>query len=186
MKHGHFLIMGGFTYFDGEVESVLDFNQFCRLLGSDNRTPEISFPTITAEEIQDKTRGDFLSKAIVVLQSLWFIVHCSARGIQGIALTELEVVTLALASLNGGMYYFWWDKPLGVKEPIKLYRKGKEPAEKIIGDWQERNVSCATFCKYSKPCIITGAHSDFFARQLGSETCPLSFSTLVFLTRSST
>ena len=86
-------------------------------------TSKIAFPTITAAEIHDEGRGDFLSKAItiVILQSIWFITQCIARGVEGIALTELELVTLALASLNGLMYYFWWDKPLGVKEPIKLY-----------------------------------------------------------------
>jgi len=140
--------MGGFTYFDGEIESVLDFNQFCRLLGSEDGMPQISFPIITAAEIQDKSRGDFLSKTIVILQSLWFIIHCIARGKQGLALTELELVTLALASLNGVMYYFWWDKPLGINEAIKLYRKGKEPAEKIMGDWLERRVSFSTFSTF--------------------------------------
>ena len=104
--------MGGFTYFDGEVKSVRNFNQFCMLvLGSGNRTLEISFSIITAEEIQDKTRGDFLSKVIVVFQSLQFIGNRTACGIQGLALTEFEPVTLALASLKGAMYVFWWHKP---------------------------------------------------------------------------
>jgi len=144
--------MGGFTYFDGEIERALDFDDFRMLLGIPGGPPfrrflglsfyprwseepgqsKISFPTITAAEIQDKARGDFLSKAIVILQSIWFIVQCIARGKQGLALTELELVTLALASLNGVMCYFWWDKPLGVKEPVKLYRKGREPAERVL------------------------------------------------------
>ena len=148
------MIMGGFTYIDGGVESVLDFDNFRRLLGIDfsdwqrNRPgpPLISFPTISTAEIHDKARGDFLSKAIVILQSLWFIIQCVARGKQGLALTELELVTLALASLNGVMYFFWWDKPLGVKEPIKLYRKGQEPAEMIIpGERSEHDVSVVIF-----------------------------------------
>lgn len=150
--HGHFMIMGGFTYIDGGVESVLDFDGFRMLLGMDfSARPqipsEISFPMITAAEIHDKARGDFLSKAIVVLQSLWFILQCVARGKQGLALTELELVTLALASLNGVMYFFWWDKPLGVREPIKLYRKGQEPAETIIpGELSEHMVSITGLC----------------------------------------
>jgi len=104
--HAHFLIMGGFTYFNGEIKTVPDFHEFCDLL----RTPQISFPTITAE-IRDKARGDFLSKAIVILQS---------------------ISNLLPLSLNGVMYYFWWDKPLAVNEPVTLYRKGHEPAERVI------------------------------------------------------
>ena len=147
--HGHFLIMGGFSLVKDGVETVLDYDSFLELLdkktvrrfrdGRRFREPcEIAFPMITAEEIQDKARGDFLSKVIVILQSLWFIVQCIARGKQGLALTELELVTLALASLNGVMYYFWWDKPLGVKEPVRVYPKGERPAEKVIdmaGRW---------------------------------------------------
>ena len=149
--HGHFLIMGGFSLVRGGVETVLDYESFFELLKiktaytSEERRRkryrprfqepfEIAFPTITAAEIHDKARGDFLSKAIVILQSLWFIVQCIARGKQGLALTELELVTLALASLNGVMYYFWWDKPLGVKVPVKVYAigAGERPAEKVV------------------------------------------------------
>jgi len=143
--------MGGFSLVKDGVETLLDYESFCELLKIKtaytiytkeqpyrNYQPRfqepfaIAFPTITAAEIHDKARGDFLSKAIVILQSLWFIVQCIARGKQGLALTELELVTLALASLNGVMYYFWWDKPLGVKEPVRVYPKGERPAEKFI------------------------------------------------------
>ena len=142
--------MGGFTYFDGEIERVLGFDDFRRLLriphSSNTEPPQISFPTITAAEIQDKARGDFLSKAIAFLQSIWFIVQCVARGKGGLALTELELVTLALASLNGVMYYFWWDKPLGVNEPVKLYRKGQEPVERVIKVTQQVGSAMFPIC----------------------------------------
>jgi hypothetical protein len=35
----------------------------------------------------------------------------------------LELVTLALASLNAVTYAIWWHKPLGVQEPIQVYLK---------------------------------------------------------------
>jgi len=38
-----------------------------------------------------------------------------------LTLTELELVTLALASLNAITYVFWWQKPLGVQVPIRIY-----------------------------------------------------------------
>ena len=48
-------------------------------------------------------------------------MQCIARFKQNLALTELEVVTLALASLNAIMSFFWWNKPLGLTVPIKVY-----------------------------------------------------------------
>src|SRR6266540_6176813 len=148
-----------FTYDDEEREKVLEFWEFQKLLGlpfhehyyrwQDLKTaqaPQIAFPTITAAEICDKARGDFLSTAIVILQMLWFIIQCIARSKQGLALTELELVTLALASLNGVVYFLWWNKPLGVNEPVKLYRRGKGPAEMLIGEEGSRDdVSTAIF-----------------------------------------
>jgi len=40
-----------------------------------------------------------------------------------LALTELELVTLALACLNAATFAIWWHKPLGVQEPVKIYLK---------------------------------------------------------------
>jgi len=57
---------------------------------------------------------------------------------------SIELITLALASLNGMMYFFWWDKPLGVNEPVKLYRDGHEPPKKFLGEaGSEHDVSIA-------------------------------------------
>ena len=92
-------------FYSGEV---LSFEQFQELV----RDPEISTINIDAEEIKDKSKGDLLSKTIAILQTTWFIIQCIARGAQGLALTELELVTIALASLNAITYFFWWDKPL--------------------------------------------------------------------------
>ena len=142
--------MGGFKLVRADDEVLLDDESFCNVLGMREHgarvkprfgeTPEIAFPVITAAEIRDRGRGDFLSKAIAILQSIWFIVQCIARGVEGLALTELELVTLALASLTGLMYYFWWDKPLGVMEPIRVYTVNMDPPKKIV-DGEELRVS---------------------------------------------
>ena len=79
------------------------------------------FPAITAAEIRDRSKSDALSKFIAILQTTWFILQCIARGHQRLAVTELELVTLALASLNGITYAFWWHKPLCVEEPVRIY-----------------------------------------------------------------
>ena len=42
---------------------------------------------------------------------------------QRLALTELELVMLVLASLNVVTFAIWWHKPLGVQEPVKIYVK---------------------------------------------------------------
>jgi hypothetical protein len=147
--HGHFLQMGGFTLVSDKIdrfkeqeppgwmstpadwdsynESVrqrelcqfgtLTLERFKELV----RDRNITLPAITSAQIQDRSKGDALSKLLAMLQTSWFILQCIARGSQGLALTELELVTLAMASLNAITYVFWWSKPLGVQEPVNVY-----------------------------------------------------------------
>ncbi|KAF8169395.1 hypothetical protein BJ912DRAFT_1067185 [Pholiota molesta] len=115
--HGYFIQMGGFMLFDGTVKKgVLSFAHFESLLHQE----EIPFPEVTEEEIQDRSKGDWLSKGLVVGQTAWFIAQFVARLVQGLTVTELELVTLAFAALNGFMYFFWWNKPLDVRSPIAI------------------------------------------------------------------
>ena len=124
--HAFFLIMGGFTlHKGGKPVRILEANELEEL----SEAGKIEWPTITEEEIADRSKGDYLYKAIVLFQTTWFIIQCITRGAYGLAVTELEVVTLAFATLNGIIYYFWWDKPLDVRCSIAV-RLLKDDVEK--------------------------------------------------------
>ena len=115
--HAFFLIMGGFTLHEGgNPVRILGARELEEL----SEVGKIEWPTITKDEIADRSKGDYLSKTIVLFQTTWFIAQCIARGVYGLAVTELEVVTLAFATLTGVIYYFWWDKPLDVRCSIPV------------------------------------------------------------------
>ena len=127
MAHGHLLVMGGimvvdptFQYDKSKIPNgqVLTPDLYKELTSGNT---SFKLPKITEAEISDKSKGDFLSKLIAILQTTWFILQCIARGHQQLALTELELVTLSLASLNAITYVFWWHKPLGVQDPVRVY-----------------------------------------------------------------
>lgn len=75
---------------------------------------------ITPERIQDKSKGDALSKGFVILQTCWFILQCLARAVESLPSTELEVVTVALAAVNIFTHFCWLHKPLNVHYPIPV------------------------------------------------------------------
>ncbi|KAK0209960.1 hypothetical protein DFS33DRAFT_1289497 [Desarmillaria ectypa] len=75
---------------------------------------------ISAETIEDKSKGDALSKTISIVQIAWFIAQCVARAIQNLPITLLELCTLAFAGLSIITYCLWWYKPLNVKYHISL------------------------------------------------------------------
>ncbi|KAH9952477.1 hypothetical protein BC827DRAFT_1380301 [Russula dissimulans] len=119
LTHGFFAIMGGFMEYEGNrpIRVLLP-----RELASYSLTGNGNFPRISKMEIQDRSKGDFISKAVVILQTSWFVLQCIARGAQGLSITELELATIAFAGLNLVIYLLWWDKPLNVQYGVRVYK----------------------------------------------------------------
>ena len=110
--------MGGFMLMDGdERKGVLTPDKLRDLL----QEGEIAFPSITEKEIKDRSKADGLAKGILVLQTTWFIAQCISRSAQGLVITEIELITLAIAALNGLLYFLWWNKPLGVQCCVPVF-----------------------------------------------------------------
>ena len=87
-----------------------------------------SFTVLTEEEINDKGKSDWLAKSLVLLQTSWFVMQCIARAIEHLPVTHLEIVTLAYAAINFVIYIFWWNKPLNVSQPVRVFRKSEPSA----------------------------------------------------------
>ena len=130
--------MGGFHLFKRSSEeksgtqsiSQEDDYPLHPLLASDLTHDDIySFAMPTEAEIKDKGKSDWLAKSLVLLQTSWFVIQCIARGIKHLPVTHLEIVTLAYAAMNFVIYVFWWNKPLNVNRPVRVFRKsaGEEP-----------------------------------------------------------
>ena len=116
--HGYFIQMGGFMLYKGnDPKGVLSPERFSELLTAG----KIEFPTVTEEEIEDRSKADGFSKTIALGQTLWFVAQCLARPAQHLDLTLIELLTLSLAVLNGMMYFLWWHKPLDVRCPFRVY-----------------------------------------------------------------
>ena len=104
--------------YEGNVaKGVLSPERFSKLLGAE----KIEFPTVTVEEIEDRSKSDGFSKTIALGQTLWFVAQCIARRVQHLDLTLIELLTLSLAVLNGLMYFLCWHKPLDVRCPVRIY-----------------------------------------------------------------
>ena len=90
-----------------------------------------TFTMPTEAEIKDRGKSDWLAKSVVLLQTSWFVIQCIARGIEHLPVTHLEIVTLAYAAMNFVIYVFWWNKPLNINRPVRVFRKlgESEPSE---------------------------------------------------------
>ncbi|KAG2356390.1 hypothetical protein BDR07DRAFT_1339854 [Suillus spraguei] len=110
--HSFFVLMGGFMlYVDGKPYHTLQPDQLIKLI----RAGCIDAPTLTANQIHDRSKGNAISKGLVILQVAWFVMQLITRAIYHLETTELEVGTLAFAVLNFLTYAVWWNKPLDVQ-----------------------------------------------------------------------
>ena len=116
--------------FEGEdAKGVLSAEKLNELL----EAKKIDFPTVTVEEIEDRSKADGFSKAIALGQTLWFVVQCIARRAEDLDITPVELLALSLAVLNGAMYFLWWHKPLDVRCPVRVHLLNRldEPNEAV-------------------------------------------------------
>ncbi|KAG1721666.1 hypothetical protein EDB19DRAFT_1859686 [Suillus lakei] len=130
--------MGGFMlYVNGEPYHTLEPNHILRLI----REGFIEAPKLTGKQINDKSKGNVISKGLIILQVAWFVMQLIARAIYHLETTQLEVGTLAFAVLNFLTYAVWWNKPLGVRCPYPVYWKSTESPESYFTDVDESHHS---------------------------------------------
>ncbi|KAF7369949.1 hypothetical protein MSAN_00624700 [Mycena sanguinolenta] len=111
-----FFCMGGFVSSAGHPIATK------KQLEDTDLGPEFqkAIQNVNEEDIKDRSKGDALSKGVALLQGLWFILQCFARAHQRLAITQLEVATLAFAVMNIFIWLLWWNKPLDVQRPIVI------------------------------------------------------------------
>jgi hypothetical protein len=110
--------MGGFVlYVDGESQATLTPRELHRLFSRGF----VQMPTITEADIEDRSKGDVISKCVAILQLVWFIIQLIARYAQGLPVTLLEIDTLGVAALACIAYGFWWKKPKDIGRPYIIH-----------------------------------------------------------------
>ncbi|KAF9457847.1 hypothetical protein BDZ94DRAFT_1272093, partial [Collybia nuda] len=116
MVHGFFMSMGGFVKAHGYTLRPIASHDI-----EPGGTVDVSsIFDIDVEEIVDRSKGDEITKGLALLQTGWFVIQCIARAHQHLPLTELEIVTLAFATLNIVIRLVWWQKPLDVRYPVRI------------------------------------------------------------------
>ncbi|KAF5332346.1 hypothetical protein D9758_016936 [Tetrapyrgos nigripes] len=112
ITHGFFISMGGFVTRQGHHPITLPSQLTEEIL--------LDIKATKVQDIEDKSKGDAVSKGLALLQTSWFLVQILTRAIQHLPITELEIATVAFAILNLLMYGLWWFKPLDVQRPIMI------------------------------------------------------------------
>ncbi|KAB5570440.1 hypothetical protein GE09DRAFT_707761 [Coniochaeta sp. 2T2.1] len=115
IEHAFYADSGGF---------VVDFRGYDLLLVSSAKQLEylvrngyIAMPSLTCDDIRDKSRADGMSKLVICVQAGWLVLQVLGRAVQRLAITPLELATLSVVGCSFTTLWFWRRKPLDVGEP---------------------------------------------------------------------
>ncbi len=75
-------------------------------------------PSISGDDIEDKSKANTVAKTIVCVQAGWFLFQSLARVQQRLPLSLLELHTLIHIICAFCVYALWWKKPYDVERPI--------------------------------------------------------------------
>ncbi len=92
----------------------------------------IPLPKVSAEELNDRSKGDALVKGLAVLHITWLVIQIIARASERLAITQLEITVLALAACALLTYFLLWHKPQDVKVPSYIDIPGTLSREQIV------------------------------------------------------
>ncbi|EIW74610.1 hypothetical protein CONPUDRAFT_77893 [Coniophora puteana RWD-64-598 SS2] len=125
--HSFYAYMGGFmVYHDGKPWRTITPPRLLEAVRSGNISPI----RLAKKEIDDTSKGNFISKGLAVLQVTWFCMQLAARRRHGLGIIPLEVGTAGFAVLCCISYALWWDKPLNVGHPRRLeWKTGTPPGD---------------------------------------------------------
>ncbi|KAF9060723.1 hypothetical protein BDP27DRAFT_1452553, partial [Rhodocollybia butyracea] len=147
-SHAFFALMGGFVLYEGkELICVLRVmphditredekgNKIAQCLaGAAYNNSELDDRSllahadfighITEDEVKDRSHSDGFSKFVAVAQTTWLFVQLLGRVAEELPATELEIMTTSFSFMNVLLYFFWWNKPQGVRCPIRIQRLG--------------------------------------------------------------
>jgi hypothetical protein len=114
--------MGGFV-----IQSDVDDTQHQRVspkkLFGMFKTGALPWPECTDDEIEDRSKADWLVKTIGLIQIFWFITQIIGRWAQGLAVTTLEIFTLGIVICTAIIFLACWKKPFDVQVPIVIHTK---------------------------------------------------------------
>lgn len=81
----------------------------------------MDLPELECSDIDDRSKANWFTKSIAVVQITWFTMDFLGRSIQRLPITTLELFTLGIVLCAVLTYVFWWEKPFDIQRPIILH-----------------------------------------------------------------
>ena len=141
LRHGFFVNMGGFHLRSPDYPPFpINSRQLHYLI----EQKHISYPQIEENQIRDRNKVDGVLRLIALVQTLLFVVNSLTRVFQQLAITALELSTLAFVVMSIATTVFWFQKPADVQE--RMFLETETPIATILAN---RNVPSGAVYSYT-------------------------------------
>ena len=127
--HGFYAIMGGFqvdiSNFDSErpITRCLRPHILLDLADEEN----LYKLNVAGADLSDKSKFDVLGSTIACGQALWFCAQSVARVRQGLAISLLEISTVAHVTMSVFTLILWWQKPQSINRGHVILHEPRLP-----------------------------------------------------------
>ena len=151
MRHAFYADMGGFRLRERSGKEYLTRAWHINYLV---KHEYIDIPTITVEEIKDKSKSDSFTKTLACLQIAWLAAQCIGRATQGLPVTTLEIATLCFVPPTVATFCLWLHKPfdVGISTVIRLDCDVAEiNVEELLPAYMEAHPTWVQFTADGKP-----------------------------------
>lgn len=124
LEHSYYAQMGGLVYQDRACRTRKSYIALtARKLGphfiwSDSNAPHpLEHCVLRKEDIEDKSKANWLVKGFAVLQITWIILSVIVRHINELPISQIEIATIAFSVMAIFIYLVNWWKPKDISQP---------------------------------------------------------------------
>ncbi|KAH8903914.1 hypothetical protein BR93DRAFT_870825, partial [Coniochaeta sp. PMI_546] len=114
LTHAFLLKMGGFSLTTANGERFRPSVEHFLVLA---KTGQIAVPELPSEDIEDKSKADWIAKGLAVFQILRFALSLLSRVSGNLPISTLELFTVVIIFYTFLTYICWWHKPKDVNLP---------------------------------------------------------------------
>ncbi|MCJ1280050.1 hypothetical protein MMC21_007875 [Puttea exsequens] len=125
-------------------------------------------PPLSEEELWGRSKSDWLIKAVAVSQIAWFGIQILSRAVQHLAVSVLEILTLAFVVCSMFTYGLLWHRPQNVEYPVILHT----PHPVTIEDQRIRGSGINESNMMTSEYIGMRRQEDFSLDSLGQYAAP--------------
>ncbi|KAL9636829.1 MAG: hypothetical protein Q9164_002577 [Protoblastenia rupestris] len=129
MRQAFFADMGGILLdCPDSSQFPVDGHQLVYLVENDH----MEYPDVKSRTIWDRNKADTFTRALTLIQIVWFLFQSIGRWAQHLALSTFELSSLAFIFSTINTTFFFWHKPRDVATPVVL------PCRTTVADIQRK------------------------------------------------